>query len=303
LPIRRNPVAVPLAIALLTVVALVPYAAAQDAPAIPPAAEPELVALGAYVFERDPVPCPEPPEANEPVVCFGTPDAPLDEVRDAFGARLQTLDPTWGPWSDGEPEGLAALLTDQSIYFLWVIDEGMAIATAVVEEASPTDATGDAAATAGASGADAAPEASAPPAEAPDRDVEALRACLHRHVHMETRLVPESYGDGYDVAFDVTNDLPWALAGLRAAYEVQSTDRSVPWTDANPSLSIAGGIEPGETRTVTTSAFLPDAALDDDLVVTGALLDVADPDLRLLVADTMVAGWGETPTERPCEGR
>ena len=103
------------------------------------------------------------------------------------------------------------------------------------------------------------------------------------------------------LAFSVTNNLPWAISGVRVAHEITSDGRSVPWETDENSISIPGGLEPGETKLLTTSlTMFPDDA-PDDLLISARIVDVADAKQRQLVRDVQVIGWSEELSDHTCE--
>ena len=131
----------------------------------------------------------------------------------------------------------------------------------------------------------------------PEADpVDVLRDCLQQRVLISNAVI-ERGSYGRTISLDVTNNLPWAIAGIRVNYVAMSDGRSVPWENNDFSLSISGGIEPGETRTISATAFLSSEA-PDELITTATVLDVSDPLERLLIKDVSVAGWAEE--SHPC---
>lgn len=80
---------------------------------------------------------------------------------------------------------------------------------------------------------------------------------------------------------------------------VTTPGRSVPWgKDRNP-VSIAGGIEPGETREVRSSINLS-SDTPEDVEGTATIIDVSDPQERLLVGGVSVMGWPAEPSPMNC---
>ncbi|MEX2278230.1 MAG: hypothetical protein WD674_10665 [Cucumibacter sp.] len=136
--------------------------------------------------------------------------------------------------------------------------------------------------------------------DAAEDSAEALRQCLQEMVKIDSAVIEEGAYSGHNVEVTVTNGLDWAIAGIRVAYQVSSEGRSVPWMDEDFSLSISGGIEPGETRTVRTTAFVP-ADAPEELITHAQVLDVSDQFERQLIRDVRVMGWGEERSEMTCE--
>ncbi len=127
-----------------------------------------------------------------------------------------------------------------------------------------------------------------------------LRSCLQRKVVVSNAAIER--GDyGRNIKLDVTNNLHWAIAGIRVEYVAMSAGRSVPWQKDDLSVSIRGGIEPGETRSIQTSASLFPGDAPDELLTTVTVLDVSDPLERQLVRDVTVIGWAEEKSPMSCE--
>jgi len=127
-----------------------------------------------------------------------------------------------------------------------------------------------------------------------------IAQCLRDRVTLGNISVERNrYNLGRDLTIDVTNELQWAISGVMISYEVRSEGRSVPWETDRASLSIPGGIEPGETRQVTTTARVVSDA-PDNLLVAAHVIDVADPDQRQLVRAIRVIGWSDEPSNLEC---
>ncbi len=263
----------------------------------------ESTAIGMVLFDAEPVECPEPQEEEASIVCFGPPNQDLITTKRLVDERMNPLFPDWPrDWDMAEVGYVTTIFTQHDWYFIFVSEEALAITTPTINEADAgTDAvegtTNPEATEPGTSSESNGGSASAE--EVPSED-EVLRSCILEHVDLEAQLVPQSWGSGFDVELTIENRLSWAIAAIQVEFEIRSPDRSVPWSDGSPSQQIAGGIEPSETRSVTTSALLPDIALDEELVVEARLLDVADADMNLFVADQLVMGWGMEPSTRPC---
>ncbi|WP_143524032.1 S46 family peptidase [Rhizobium rhizosphaerae] len=100
--------------------------------------------------------------------------------------------------------------------------------------------------------------------------------------------------------FSVTNNLPYAIAGIWIDYKIKSDNRSVPWAEEDFVMAISGGIEPGETRQLSTSFSLLSRETPMTAKVFMTVRDVADPDKKLVVkAAGGVSGW---PTDRSPKG-
>lgn len=130
----------------------------------------------------------------------------------------------------------------------------------------------------------------------------ALRECLQERIILSD-VAAEEGRYGHTIHMNVTNNLSWAIAGIRVGYKVLSEGRSVPWEQDDFSLSISGGIEPGETREIRTSLHGIPAIAPKELIATAEVLDVADPQSRQLIRDVRVIGgnWSEEISDLPCE--
>lgn len=136
--------------------------------------------------------------------------------------------------------------------------------------------------------------------DAAPKPSDAIRSCLQEKITI-TNATIKSASYGRNISLDVTNSLPWAISGIRVEYVAMSEGRSVPWAKDDFSLSISGGIEPGETRTVATSASLFPSEAPEELTVSVKVLDVADPLERQLIKDVNVIGWAEDKSAMTCQ--
>lgn len=131
---------------------------------------------------------------------------------------------------------------------------------------------------------------------APDAAAETPRDCLRRLVS-----ISDAAADRRTLTFDVRNDLEWPLSGIRIDHRVQSADRSVPWVNESAAVPVPGGIEPGETRTVTIGFTpIPPQFSINNLAVEIDLLDVADAQQRLFLSTARVTGWSRVPSPNTC---
>lgn len=130
--------------------------------------------------------------------------------------------------------------------------------------------------------------------------IDEIRACLQSHVLIANFEI-ERGSYGRNISMDVTNNLPWAIAGIRVEYVAMSEGRSVPWHKDDFSLGISGGVEPGETRTLRTSASLFPNDAPDELSTSAVVVDVADPLERQLIKDVTVIGWADDKSPLICE--
>jgi len=129
-------------------------------------------------------------------------------------------------------------------------------------------------------------------------------ACIGEAVVL-TNVVMEDSGYGQHQFYaDVTNNLDWAISGIGVNFVVRSEGRSVSWLEDRGFQSIAGGVEPGETREriFITSKSLP-RDTPDDVVVGSEVIDVADPKGNQYINEVNVLGgsWTNEMTELECQ--
>ncbi|TGT91714.1 MULTISPECIES: hypothetical protein [unclassified Mesorhizobium] len=130
-------------------------------------------------------------------------------------------------------------------------------------------------------------------------DYAAIRSCLQRNVIVSNARI-EKTDFGRNIMLDVTNNLPWSISFVHVGYKVTTPGRSVPWSDENFGMDVNGGIEPGETRSIATSAFgLPEIA--KQLQTEAQILDVADAEKRHLVGEVKFIGHPEQLTPNGCK--
>lgn len=210
-------------------------------------------------------------------------DSLSEADREAFARGLINLIITRYPAAQGaeglamfqfmEPAVEAAHITLDGVPMSEILERGREIIAAEVTSEDPT------------------PEAD--PAEV-------LRTCLQERVLISNAVI-EKGSFSRTISLDVTNNLPWAIAGIRVSYVVMSEGRSVPWENDDFALSISGGIEPGETRTIRAYASLFSSEAPDELITTANVLDVTDPLERQLIRDVNVFGWAEEQSPLSCE--
>ncbi|NJM33462.1 MAG: hypothetical protein HC850_00815 [Rhodomicrobium sp.] len=135
---------------------------------------------------------------------------------------------------------------------------------------------------------------------ASDSENEIVRKCLQAKVTVDNATVKNAQF-GHELRMDVTNNLPWAIAGIRMNYRVMSEGRSVPWLKNDMSLAISGGVEPGERRSVGASLQNVPAGAPTALIAEVEVLDVSDADERQLIRDVRVLGWAEEKSLKACQ--
>ncbi len=126
-----------------------------------------------------------------------------------------------------------------------------------------------------------------------------LRTCIGTHVTISNmRLEPGDFGP--TLRLDVTNNLPWVISGAIADYEITSVGRSVPWHTDRAVNSFAGGLEPGETRTLSETIYGFPTNAPEQLNVAASITDVADAQQRQLVRDVRVIDWADGLSDALC---
>lgn len=123
-----------------------------------------------------------------------------------------------------------------------------------------------------------------------------LASCVREHIGVEAEIDrPRGV-----LRMTISNRLSYAISSL--SYEVVVTEpgRSVPWHTSESGLAIAGGIEPGETRTIGAhmSRISSDAGNNLDVAVT--VLDAADQDKTSIAGVSRFRDWSNGPSERGC---
>jgi len=131
-------------------------------------------------------------------------------------------------------------------------------------------------------------------------DQERVRECLRQAVVVQNAEVTR--GDfSPNLELTIANRLAWPIAGIRFHYEVRTEGRAVPWAEDDTALAIAGGIEPGEMRTIGTSLFSMPSEAREPFDVRVTISDVADQDKRQLIGDVRIIDWGQEPSARTCD--
>lgn len=129
-----------------------------------------------------------------------------------------------------------------------------------------------------------------------------LLACLQQKVKLADGKILSRQPYAGSIEVTVTNDLSWALSGIYVKQVVRSESRSVPWFEGTVSDFIAGGIEPGETRTIRVYFEGLSGDVPEDVLLELSLLDVGDPDGNQMLHETHVIGdgWTDKKSELGC---
>ncbi len=134
-------------------------------------------------------------------------------------------------------------------------------------------------------------------------DTSGILACVSKKVIISS---PTFEKGDYSLGsrFRVTNNLPYAIAGIWIDYKVRSDNRTVSWAEDDVVLAISGGIEPGESRELSASFSSTSVPRDTPLTakVTMTVRDVADPEKKLVVkAAGGVSGWPQERSSKGCQ--
>lgn len=125
-----------------------------------------------------------------------------------------------------------------------------------------------------------------------------LVACVQENIRIEAAMA-ERFPSA-TAALTVTNGLSYAVSSLHYQIVVTETGRSVPWVKTDVGLNIAGGIEPGETRTLRTYIPSFSHSAGEHLSVDVTVLDAADADKVSIAGASMFQGWERGPSPKGC---
>lgn len=129
------------------------------------------------------------------------------------------------------------------------------------------------------------------------RRADDVRSCLGEAVTVDTADIGRNRTS---LELRISNRLDWAIAAVRVSYRIVSPGRSVPWDEDNSAIAIAGGIEPGETRAISTWINLP-AQTPAGATAEVSVIDVADPERRQLIGGVRIMGWPEDASPFACD--
>lgn len=214
----------------------------------------------------------------------------------AFGQALLVIlmekNPVTGAAEPGLPQLMAMGQLGDKFYHgmgVWMsgvtVDEVKAKATAI--------------ATREAAKADAAANAEAEK----QKKAEALAAqqqCLNDRIVISNVHVEK--GDySKNLTFDITNNLSFAVSGVQFEYVVKQEGRSVPISKDDSSFSVSGGVEPGETKSLSYYYHGPMGEAGKTFVET-RMINVFDAvELPLLDTNTRYLGRPEGFSDQKCE--
>lgn len=135
------------------------------------------------------------------------------------------------------------------------------------------------------------------------RTAEALAAqqqCLNDRIVISNVQV-EKGAYSHNLTFDITNGLSFAISGVQFEYVVKQDGRSVPISKDKSSFSISGGVEPGETKSLSYHHSGPTGEAGKTFVETRMINAFDTDELPLLDTNTMYMGRPEGFSDQTCE--
>ncbi len=128
---------------------------------------------------------------------------------------------------------------------------------------------------------------------------DALKTCLREKVQVTAASVEQTDISSY-IKLTLKNTLSWPVSFVIVSYKVTSEGRAVPWAEERFGMSIPGGIEPGETREISTNIYPPSEA-PKELTAKAELLDVADAEKRQLIGENKYQGNADDLSPLGCK--
>lgn len=130
--------------------------------------------------------------------------------------------------------------------------------------------------------------------------LEAQQQCLSDRVVISNAHVEK--GDySNNLTFDITNNLSFAISGVQFEYVVKQEGRSVPISKEDGSFSVSGGVEPGETKSLSYYYHGPMGVAGKTFVDTRMINAFDAVELPLLDTNTMYLGRPEGFSDQKCE--
>ncbi len=104
-----------------------------------------------------------------------------------------------------------------------------------------------------------------------------------------------------NLSFDITNNLSFAISGAHFKYVLKQEGRSVPINKDSVSFSVSGGVEPGETKSLSYDYYGPMGESGKTFIET-RIINVFDAaELPLLDTNTTYAGRPKGFSDQKCE--
>ncbi|WP_157970916.1 hypothetical protein [Pseudogemmobacter bohemicus] len=124
--------------------------------------------------------------------------------------------------------------------------------------------------------------------------------CLNdRIVVSNIRVEKGDYSNNLE--FDIKNNLAFAISGVQFEYVVKQEGRSVPINKDDGSFSVSGGIEPGETKSLSYYYHGPMGEAGKTFVETRMINAFDAVELPLLDTNTRYIGRPEGYSDQKCE--
>lgn len=130
-------------------------------------------------------------------------------------------------------------------------------------------------------------------------ELQSQQQCLQERIVISNiRVTKADYSN--NLSFDITNNLPFAISGVQFEYVVKQQGRSVPINKDKSSFSISGGVEPGETKSLSYFYHGPMGADGQTFVETRMINAFDAVELPLLDTNTMYIGRPEGFSDQKC---
>lgn len=130
--------------------------------------------------------------------------------------------------------------------------------------------------------------------------LEAQQQCLNDRIVISN--VHVGKGDySNNLTFNITNNLSFAISGVQFEYVVKQEGRSVPISKDKSSFSVSGGVEPGETKSLSYYYSGPMGEAGKTFVETRMINAFDAVELPLLDTNTMYLGRPEGFSDQKCE--
>jgi hypothetical protein len=131
-------------------------------------------------------------------------------------------------------------------------------------------------------------------------ELAAQQKCLNDRIAISNIRVEK--GDySANLVFNITNNLPFAISAVQFEYVVKQEGRSVPISKEDSSFSVSGGVEPGETKSLSYYHHGPVGDEGKTFVETRMINAFDAAELPLLVTNTTYLGGPEGFSNQKCE--
>lgn len=128
----------------------------------------------------------------------------------------------------------------------------------------------------------------------------AQQTCLNEKIVVSNiRVEKGDYSN--NLIFDIKNNLSFAISGVQFEYVVKQEGRSVPINKDDSSFSVSGGIEPGETKSLSYYYHGPMGEAGKTFVETRMINAFDAVELPLLDTNTTYIGRPDGYSDQKCE--